>query len=187
MIGINAVLGGIGGIPGHAASTYSCYYPQVTAVEIDPLKEATGQDLLDQTTGESDLISDLQDPTNDSNTGEGDGTPLDSFTQTAEILARSVDLIKNFLTGGYVVNTLGNLVIGCDITCDEALIDTVDDGVDHPTQCDIHGTASFSYDYNPATNDIWVMFSWGIQLVVLTLLAYTLLTLVVGPRFQLGN
>ena len=159
----------------------------MTAVEIDPLKEATGQDLLNQQTGESDLISDLQVPTNSTSTGEGDGSQLDSFTEAAEILARTVDLAKNFLTGGYVVNTIGNITVGCDITCDEALIDTVDDGVDNPTQCDIHGTSNFSYDYNPATNEIWVAFSWGIQLAVLALLAYTILTLVLGPRFALGN
>ena len=40
---------------------------------------------------------------------------------------------------------------------------------------------------NPATNEIWVAFSWGIQLAILAILAYTILTLVLGPRFALGN
>ena len=143
---LNMVIGAVALQDGHAVSVSSnCYFSGVN----------------DISQFDNDAIQDMRDemliPTNMTSTGEGDGTPLDNFTQMVEIGQRQLEIALSFFTGGYVINSIANVTMGCSITCDQALVNG---------GCDIHNGANFVYTANNSSQ-MWQNFSMGLQGLVL--------------------
>ena len=159
MICMNLALGGIASVPGSPLSVdTNCYY-------------STNPPAL-LTTDLEDVRDELLQPTNMTSTGVGDGLPLSNFLEQTETLARQSEMAMSFFTGGYVINTIANVTMGCTVTCSEALIDG---------KCDIHGTANFIYTAN-APMGIWTTISIALQSIVFVALILTIIYLITGRQ-----
>ena len=161
-------LGGIASIGGHSLSLdNNCYYNTTT-------QPGTSGYPSDLTT----ITEEMLDPTNVDNTGSGDGSFLSNFTQGAETLARQTEVAMSLFTGGYIVNTIGNITLGCTVNCDEELIDG--------KFCDIHNGANFVYTAK-APNDIWIAVSLGLQTIISLATLLTIIYIVLGRQWKLSQ
>lgn len=156
---MNLALGGIASVPGSPLSVdTNCYYATNAPTLLTPDLE--------------DVRDELLQPTNMTSTGVGDGLPLSNFLEQTETLARQSEMAMSFFTGGYVINTIANVTLGCTVTCDEALIDG---------KCDIPNGASFVYTAN-APSAIWTAISLSLQTIVFVALILTIIYLITGRQ-----
>ena len=160
MICMNVGLGAVAQIPDQPLSIdNNCYY---------------NSNLNDVSQFDSSNLEDIRDeilqPTNMTSSGEGDGLPLNNFTNPIESAARQLEIILSFFTGGYVINTVANVTLGCTVTCDQALVDG---------KCAVGNGANFVYTPNTPLA-MWQTFSAAFQIIVIVLLLTTIVHLLRG-------
>jgi len=87
----------------------NCYYDPDTAPDSDPA--------VSQGTTSQDIVDELVYPTNSTNTSGGlfgDGSILNSLTQSVEATGKALEVAKNYIAGGHIGNTIGNITMGCE-------------------------------------------------------------------------
>ena len=88
-----------------------CYWDSTTAPVIDPSTHA------DPATSMTDLQNELTFPTNatDTDGAFGDNAMLNSITDFTEITGKTIEAVKNFLGGTYVIDVISNVAIGGEV------------------------------------------------------------------------
>ena len=158
MICLNAGLGAIAQVPDQPLSIdNNCYYNS-NVNDVSQFEAGNLEDIRDE----------LLVPSNMTSSGEGDGLPLNNFTQATETLMRQLEIAMSFFTGGYVINTVANVTMGCTVSCDQALVDG---------KCPIGNGANFVYTPNTPLA-MWQIFSAVFQIVVMVLLLFTIIHLI---------
>ena len=156
MICMNMGIGLVAQIPDQPLSVSSnCYYDYTQA---PTLLSSELEDVRDE----------LTNPTNMTNTGIGDGLPLDNFVSQTESLARQTEIALSFFTGGYVITTIAQFTLGCTVTCDQALVNG---------KCEINNGSNFVYSPNPAI-PMWDTISDTLQIIVFVALLLAIISLV---------
>ena len=163
MICLNLGLGAIASVPGSPISVDSnCYYNTANSSNPPELLTPELEDIPDE----------LLVPSNMTNTGIGDGLPLDNFLDQSQSLARQAEIAMSFFTGGYVINSIASITLGCTVTCDQALING---------KCDIHNGANFVYTAN-VISPMWTALSTALQGLVFVALILTIIYLITGKQ-----
>ena len=106
-------------VPGHPLTIPDSYSECMAQYE-----DALGDGQMKPISGTGSIGSELDDiaeemrlPTNSTSTTtppSGDGTPFNAITESIEASYKTMETMKNFITGGYVMNVLENLHIQCD-------------------------------------------------------------------------
>lgn len=91
-----------------------CYWDGTTTIAqtIDPVEYG------DPSTDISDTLGELTYPTNSTSTSSGptgDGNIINSITDFTEATGKTIETIKNFMGGTYVIDVISNVAIGCDV------------------------------------------------------------------------
>lgn len=82
----------------------NCFYPDETAPNVDPAIEITGSNM-------TSLIGETSIPTNSTVTDPlwGSGEPFNAITEPFEQSYKSLETVKNIVTGGFVVKVIKNV------------------------------------------------------------------------------
>ena len=150
---------GIIHVPGSPLSptNSSCFYPD--GMEADPVANQPMGDggSIDSMT---DLESEIQYPTNSTDTGSGtfvgDGEPFGIFDSLSRSL-KSLEMMANLITGGYVMDTIQHLTIACEMDKDP----------NSPTYNQL-----IPMDDGSGGNAMWDYIKGGYQIIITLLIVY---------------
>ena len=189
-------------VPGHPLTipdSYSeCMAQYEDALDDGQMKPISGTDSIGSEL--DDIAEEMRLPTNSTSTTtppSGDGTPFNAITESIEASYKTMETMKNFITGGYVMNVLENLHIQCDnrptldteFECGEAYGSTPYD----PITYTFSSGASITYPCeNPTFGDpivepVWLYFRGGIEVLISFLLIVTLFYFITGRGTFLSN
>lgn len=105
------------GTPFYVNGTDNCFFPNSTAPRVTDFAgvNATltgGQ--ANQTSTIDDLLGESVQPTNSTLTDNfGDNTVLNNFFDTVDQAAKSMEVMRNVISGTYIFETMDNFVVTC--------------------------------------------------------------------------
>ena len=156
-----------------------------------PLPDLQDRGIDPSDPGFSDMGAELQQPTNATQTqGPGDptggGEPFNQITEAIEASYKTIETMKNFVSGGYVMNVVSNINLQCDtqptlLTLAECQTADPDGWNSITLPCT---NPNFG---QPISNAIWDYFSVSFQVVVSFLVVVTLFYFVTGRGTFLSN
>lgn len=145
------------GTPFYVNGTDNCYFPSTGAPPVDPTIHVNSTLLA----GNNATIGTVQDefitPTNSTLTAPGWITtnPLNSFLDTVDQAAKSMEVMKNVIGGGYIFGVIDHFSISCGYDENGTLIDF-------------------------GTSPVWTTFKEGISVVIIMLTIFTLFYWITG-------
>ena len=141
--------------------------------------------------GFGDMGAELKQPTNSTTTqGPGDptggGEPFNQITEAIEASYKSIETMKNFVSGGYVMNVVSNLNLQCDTQ--PTLLSLAECQANPPTGWDQSTVPCTNPNFGePIQNAVWDYFSVSFQVVISFLVVVTLFYFVTGRGTFLSN
>lgn len=144
------------GTPFYSNGTANCFFPSTGpwAPGGNPADPTTSIDPLlvgNQTANYTSTLNELVNPTNTTATdpGFGDGGILNNFFDTVDQAAKSMEVLKHVISGGYIFNTIDHFVLDCSYNSTGHLVQ----GTEHP---------------------VWTNLKTGIQTLIVLLGIFTL-------------
>ena len=156
-----------------------------------PIGELDSRGIDPNDPGFSDIRGELEQPTNSTSTQQpgdptGGGEPFNQITEAIEASYKTMETMKNFVSGGYVMNVLANLNMECDtqptlLTLAECQANPPAGWNGSTVPCD---NPNFG---QPVPNVVWDYFSTSFQVVVSFLVVVTLFYFITGRGTFLSN
>lgn len=156
-----------------------------------PIGELQNRGIDPNDPGFTDLGAELQQPTNSTQTQQpgdptGGGEPFNQITESIEASYKTMEMMKNFVSGGYVMNVVGNLNLQCDTQ--PTLLTLAECQAANPEGW--NGTTLPCTNPNfgqPISNPVWDYFSVSFQVIVSFLVVVTLFYFITGRGTFLSN
>ena len=189
-------------MPDHYGDCGAQYEASVGDGGMVPIADLMDRGIVNGTGGFSDMTEEMRIPTNSTQTQQpgdptGGGEPFNQITEAIEASYKTMETMKNFVTGGYVMNVIGNLNLQCDnqpalvtvAECDEAY------GTDPYTEITYSFPSGASITYpcenpefgNPIDSPVWNYFRGGFEVAITFLIATTLFYFITGRGTFLSN
>ena len=141
--------------------------------------------------GFDDLRGELEQPTNSTQTQQpgdptGGGEPFNQITEAIDASYKTMETMKNFISGGYVMNVVSNLNLQCDTQ--PTLKSLAECQAANPVGW--NGTTLPCTNPNfgqPVSNAVWDYFTTSFQIVISFLVVVTLFYFITGRGTFLSN
>ena len=167
-VSLNVMMGiGASGANAYENPLYlgGCYWDETTAPAKDPVAAKGGGETID------DVVGEISYPTNATQTTGGiigDNSILNSITEATEATFKTLETIKNFLGGTYIMDVMQNITLGCDIVYDET------------EPANWNGGTYFGWYLIPSAtaNPVWSMFLEGMSYILAISLIITIVQIV---------
>lgn len=139
------------GTPFYVNGTENCYFPATGSPGFDPtLGNIPNIIQGNQSANASSVLGELVEPTNSTNTDDfGDGNIFNNFFDTVDQAAKSMEVMRHVISGGYIMDTIGHFVVSCSFNETGHLVS----GGEH---------------------QVWTTFKDGVQVLVFMLGIFTL-------------
>ena len=178
-------------MPAHFGDCGAQYEASVGDGGMVPIGDLMNRGIVNGTSGFGDMTEEMRQPTNSTDTqGIGDptggGEPFNQITEAIEASYKTMETMKNFVSGGYVMNVLANLNMECDtqptlLTLAECQANPPAGWNGSTVPCD---NPNFG---QPVPNVVWDYFSTSFQVVVSFLVVVTLFYFITGRGTFLSN
>ncbi len=189
-------------MPDHYGNCGAQYEAAVGDGGMVPIGDLMDRGIGNGTAGFSDITEEMRQPTNATATqGAGDptggGEPFNQITEAIEASYKTMETMKNFVTGGYVMNVVGNLNLQCDNQ--PALASIADCDYAWGTESYTPITYSFPSGASktfpcenptfgePISSPVWDYFRGGFEVAITFLIATTLFYFITGRGTFLSN
>ena len=141
--------------------------------------------------GFASIGDEMKVPTNSTATqGPGDptggGEPFNQITESIEASYKTMETMKNFVTGGYVMNVINNINLQCDTQ--PTLMTLAECQATPPEGWDTVTVPCTNPNFGqPISNPVWDYFSIAFQVIISFLIIITLFYFITGRGTFLSN
>jgi len=145
------------GTPFYAGGESNCYFPVDGAPSIDPTTTLPGG-LLTGTSNITNVQKEFITPTNSTLTDVGwlgSGNPFNAFTDAIDQASKTMEIMKNIIGGGYIMNVVNHFSFNCSYDENGNLVDN-------------------------GTSPVWDGFIDGFSFIVILLTIFTLFYWITG-------
>tara|TARA_Y100000758_G_C16018280_1_gene410151 strand:- start:622 stop:1161 length:540 start_codon:yes stop_codon:yes gene_type:complete len=124
-----------------------CFWDESTAPPDDPADKGGGE-------SSQDVLDEIVMPTNSTSTdtGFGDSNPFNAITEGIEATAKTLETIKNYIGGGYIMGVIGNVTL-----CNQVM------GDDPATT----GVVEQWYYVRDSSNPVWNNLLEGVEFLII--------------------
>lgn len=156
-----------------------------------PVEDLMNRGIVNGTSGFSDIKTEMTMPTNSTLTqapGDptGGGEPFNQITEAIEASYKTMETMKNFISGGYVMNVIGNINLQCDTQ--PTLLTLAECQATPPEGWDTVTVPCINPNFGePIDSPVWNYFRGGIEVAVSFLLITTMFYFITGRGTFLSN